>query len=69
MDITSFYESLSFIKPEIAISVTLLLIVIFDLIYKDNKKALPFIGAAGLLVTFIILAMLLPMLEVNMMQF
>jgi NADH-quinone oxidoreductase subunit N len=55
MDITSFYESLAFIKPEIAISVTLLLIVIFDLIYKDNKKAIPFIAAAGLIATLSIL--------------
>ncbi len=55
MDIISFYESLEFIKPEIAISVTLLLIVVFDLIFKDNKKVLPVIGAAGLIATLYIL--------------
>lgn len=55
MDITSFYESLEFIKPEIAISVTLLLIVIFDLIFKNNKRVLPIIGGVGLIATFYIL--------------
>ena len=55
MDIISLYESLEFIKPEIAISATLLLIVIFDLIFRTKKSVLPVIGTAGLIATLYIL--------------
>ncbi len=41
-------DSLSLIKPEIAVSVAIVLLAAFDLIFR-NKKALPFIGIAGLL--------------------
>ncbi len=50
MDFTSLYDSLSLIKPEIVISVTLLLIVIFDLIFHKNKTLIPYIALAGLII-------------------
>lgn len=38
MDFASLFASLKFIKPEITISITLMLVVIFDLIFNENKK-------------------------------
>jgi NADH-quinone oxidoreductase subunit N len=46
-------SDLVFIKPELAISVTLVLIVLVDLIFKDRKKLLPYVSLIGLLVTTI----------------
>ncbi len=43
-------NSLYLIKPEITISVTLVLLVFADLIMDKNKKLLPYISVAGLLV-------------------
>ena len=48
-NITYFTESLRFIKPELAISITLVLIVSVDLIMSKNKKLLPYISIAGLI--------------------
>lgn len=45
-----FSDSLYLIKPEIAISVTLVLIVLIDLIFKKSKWILPFIGLSGIFV-------------------
>jgi len=44
-------SDLVFIKPELAISVTLVLIILVDLIFSEHKKILPFVSMAGLLVT------------------
>ena len=44
-------SSLQYIKPEIAISILLVVIVLFDLIFDKRKNLLPFISIIGLLVT------------------
>jgi NADH-quinone oxidoreductase subunit N len=43
--------SLQLIKPEIALSILLVVIVIFDLIFDKRKNLLPFISIIGLLIT------------------
>ncbi len=43
-------NSLYLIKPEITISITLVLLVLADLIMDKNKKLLPYISVAGLVV-------------------
>lgn len=45
-----FSDSLYLIKPEISISVTLVLIVLIDLIFKRSKWILPFISLSGIFV-------------------
>ncbi len=45
-----FSESLSLIKPEIAIAATLVLIVFTDLIFKEIKQLLPAISIIGLII-------------------
>ncbi len=42
---------LSFIKPELAVSVTILVVVVFDLIFNKNKKIIPYIALLGIVVT------------------
>ncbi len=42
------------ILPEIALSLTLVAIVVFDLIFSKNKKVLPYISIVGLTITFIL---------------
>jgi len=42
---------LQFIKPEIAVSILLVVIVLFDLIFEKNKNLLPIISIIGLLIT------------------
>ena len=54
MEMNSIYESLALIKPEIFISITLLVVVLFDLIFKDKKNFLPYVAAAGIVVALII---------------
>ena len=44
-------SSLQLIKPEIAISILLVVVVLFDLIFDKNKNILPIITIIGLLVT------------------
>jgi len=44
-------SSLEFIKPEIALSLTLVLIVVIDLIMGKNKQLLPYVTILGLLIT------------------
>jgi NADH-quinone oxidoreductase subunit N len=46
-------NSLNSVLPEIALSLTLVAIVVFDLIFNKNKKILPYISIAGLIITFI----------------
>ena len=49
-DLSYIINSLYLIKPELVISVVLVIIVITDLIMDKNKKLLPYISLAGLLV-------------------
>jgi NADH-quinone oxidoreductase subunit N len=50
MNYENLYSSLSLIKPEITISIFLLLIVIADLIFDKNKALIPFLALAGLII-------------------
>ena len=51
MESVSFLNSLQYIKPEIAVSITLVVIVLADLIFGKKKSHLPVISIIGLLVT------------------
>lgn len=51
MNLDHIISDLVFIKPELAISVTLVLIILVDLIFSEHKKILPFVSMVGLLVT------------------
>lgn len=51
MEYQSITESLSYIKPEIAISVTLAVIVILDLIFNKEKRIVAYAGIVGIIVT------------------
>ena len=48
--------NLQAIYPEIILSLTLVVVVVFDLIFNKQKKYLPFISIAGLIVALIFLA-------------
>lgn len=50
-DLSYITNSLYLIKPELAISTVLIILVVVDLIMDKNKKFLPYISLAGLLVT------------------
>ena len=50
MNLNYITDSLYLFKPEIAISITLVLVVTVDLIMSKNKKLLPYISLLGLLV-------------------
>ena len=50
MNIDSIISDLVFIKPEIAIAVTLVLIVLVDLISPKSKTVLPFLSLLGIAV-------------------
>ncbi|GBD86650.1 NADH-quinone oxidoreductase subunit N [bacterium BMS3Abin03] len=54
MNIEQLISDLFYIKPEIAVAVTLVVIVVVDLIMGKNKKALPFISLVGLLIAGIL---------------
>ncbi len=51
MNFENLTSSLQLIKPEIALSILLVVIVLFDLIFDKRKNLLPFISIVGLLVT------------------
>ena len=51
MNFENLTSSLQLIKPEIAISILLVVIVLFDLIFDKRKNLLPFIAIIGLLIT------------------
>ena len=51
MNLNYITDSLYLFKPEIAISLTLVLVVTLDLIMAKNKKYLPYISLFGLIVT------------------
>ncbi len=48
-------NNLNAVLPEIVLSITLVAIVVFDLIFNKNKKLLPYISIIGLVLTFIFL--------------
>jgi len=50
MDLTSLFNSLTLIKPEIIISITLVVLVIFDLIFDKRKTIVPIIALVGLFI-------------------
>lgn len=45
------YQSLELIRPEIVLSIALVVLVIFDLIFHTNKKIIPYVALAGLIIT------------------
>ncbi len=51
MESVSFLNSLQYIKPEIAVSATLIVIVLADLIFGKKKSHLPILSIIGLIVT------------------
>ena len=51
MNIENLTTSLQLIKPEIALSILLVVVVLFDLIFDKRKNILPYILIIGLLVT------------------
>lgn len=53
LNLLNLVNGLSSIKPEIAIAITLTLIVLVDLIMGNNKKLLPYIAIGGLIVASI----------------
>jgi NADH-quinone oxidoreductase subunit N len=48
---TNLYHSLGLLTPEIVLSVALIVLVLSDLIFHTNKKIIPFVALAGILVT------------------
>lgn len=54
MNIENIISDWIFIKPEIVIAATLVLIVVIDLIFQKNKKALPFISLFGIFIAAIL---------------
>lgn len=50
MDLSYITKSLYLIKPELVISAVIVILVVVDLVMDKNKKLLPFISLAGLLV-------------------
>jgi len=51
MNVDYLVNSLYLIKPEIAVSITLVLLVFIDLIMGSNKKFLPYVAILGLAIT------------------
>ncbi len=62
MDFTKIYNSVSIILPEIAIAAFLVIILLVDLIWAKNKKAIPFVALAG---TFVSLYFVLIQIDFN----
>ena len=51
MDAMNLSQMLSYIKPEIAVSITLIVLVLLDLIFHKNKKIIPYVALVGIVVT------------------
>ena len=49
------YQSLELIRPEIVLSIALVVLVACDLIFHTNKKSIPYIALGGLILTGIAL--------------
>jgi len=48
---TNLYHSLSLIVPEIVLAIVLLVLVLTDLIFHKDKKFIPYVALAGILIT------------------
>lgn len=53
MILNNLFENLQAVYPEIVLALTLVAVILFDLIFSKSKKFLPFISAAGLIITLI----------------
>jgi len=51
MDVSNIIESLKLLKPEIAVTAGLVLVLIFDLIFHKDKKLIPYVALLGLFAT------------------
>ena len=51
------YQSLALIRPEIVLSIALVVLVTCDLVFHTNKKSIPYFALAGLIVTGIAVIM------------
>ena len=51
MDLTTLYSNVGFIMPEISVAIFLMVIVGVDLIFKNDKRYIPYVSLAGLLIT------------------
>lgn len=51
------YQSLELIRPEIVLSIALVVLVMFDLIFHIDKKIIPYVALIGLIATGIFLLM------------
>jgi NADH-quinone oxidoreductase subunit N len=51
MSLNYFFDSLSLLKPEVVITLSLCVIVIFDLFFSKHKNLLPYLSILGLLIT------------------
>ena len=51
MNLENLISDLAYIKPEIVVSATLVIIVLFDLIFSSKKKFLPYISLLGIVIT------------------
>lgn len=54
MENTNIIESLGNILPELNVALFLVIILLFDLIYPDRKKLLPYIAASGIIITVVL---------------
>ena len=53
MDTHYFFNGLQFIKPELVISLFLIMILVWDLAWPNAKKMLPWIAGVGLLTALV----------------
>jgi NADH-quinone oxidoreductase subunit N len=51
LNLENLISDLAYIKPEIVVSATLVIIVLFDLIFSSKKKFLPYISLLGIVIT------------------
>ncbi len=51
MSVNYFFDSLSLVKPEVTIAITLCIVLLFDLIFSNKKLFLPYLSILGLIVT------------------
>ncbi len=50
MDTTYFFNSLALLQPEVAVTVAMIAVLSFDLIFPNSKKVLPYLSLAGIAV-------------------
>lgn len=56
MDFLSLFDSLKLIKPEITVSITLLVVLILDLIFNENKKIVWIFSIIGIVIALVFTA-------------